>query len=524
MLDFLNGLDTENKSSLVAAINEIYGKELIANAIGADLLSNDTFRTMADKIDAMLLKLKTAIEQYGSDPLVTDAKLNAMIDSAIEIFETIGKLSDLETDNKSSIVDAINELLDDFEKIIVEREQDRQKLLEILRESGMELTGKESMDTLLDLLELNGIKNDDIKQIICSGLSMFILKNDDTLWACGANNGYQFGISDRYTRAVFTQINENVKHISISPSYEATRVHTFIIKNDGTVWAVGYNNHGQLGTGDGGYGYDRTTFTQITTNINNDVKDIICGSNHTFIIKNDSTVWATGLNNGQLGLGDTNSRNTFTQVTTNIDNVKEIHCGSAATFILKNDGTLWGCGNNNYGELGTGASESVTTFKQITDNVKQVSCGSATGHTAIIKNDGTLWVTGYNNCGQLGTGDNSTKGRFTQVMTNVEQVVCGYQHTVVLKNDGTLWGAGQGHALGLGHNGSSGANLYSFTQITVNVNNDIKKVYCGGDTTFILKNDGTIWSCGGNGYYQTGTGIDPTYVSAVPYFTKIPRL
>ena len=42
-------------------------------------------------------------------------------------------------------------------------------------------------------------------------------------------------------------------------------------------------------------------------------------------------------NNGQLGLGDTAKRTTFTQVTTNINNdVKEIYCGQYHTFILKN--------------------------------------------------------------------------------------------------------------------------------------------------------------------------------------------
>ena len=44
---------------------------------------------------------------------------------------------------------------------------------------------------------------------------------------------------------------------------------------------------------------------------------------HTFILKNDSTLWGCGSNgNGQLGLGDTDNRNIFTQITTNTDDVK----------------------------------------------------------------------------------------------------------------------------------------------------------------------------------------------------------
>ena len=46
---------------------------------------------------------------------------------------------------------------------------------------------------------------------------------------------------------------------------------------------------------------------------------IACGKNHTFILKNDGTVWACGNNdNGQLGLGTTTSTNTFTNTNVNI--------------------------------------------------------------------------------------------------------------------------------------------------------------------------------------------------------------
>ena len=93
------------------------------------------------------------------------------------------------------------------------------------------------------------------------------------------------------------------------------RRHTFIIKNDGSVWSCGYNSQGQLGLGTSDTNA-HSTFTQVTTNINNDVHRMFCNfSHHSFIIKSDGTIWTCGYNNtGQLGLGDTTAKTTFTQV------------------------------------------------------------------------------------------------------------------------------------------------------------------------------------------------------------------
>ena len=94
---------------------------------------------------------------------------------------------------------------------------------------------------------------------------------------------------------------------------------SFILKNDGTLWGCGYNKFGQLGLGDT---IDRSTFTIASINTN-DVKSVYCGNDHTLILKNDGTLWGCGYNGfGQLGLGDTNDRNIFTQITTNTNDIK----------------------------------------------------------------------------------------------------------------------------------------------------------------------------------------------------------
>ena len=96
-------------------------------------------------------------------------------------------------------------------------------------------------------------------------------------------------------------------------------------------------------------------------------------SEHSLILKNDGTLWGCGQNAyGQLGLGDATNRKTFTETTTNVDDVKSIYCGRNHTFMLKNDGTLWGCGSNTYGQLGLGDKTNRTTFTEITTNTDDI--------------------------------------------------------------------------------------------------------------------------------------------------------
>ena len=278
--------------------------------------------------------------------------------------------------------------------------------------------------------------------------------------------------------------------------------HSLILKNDGTLWGTGYNNYGQLGLGDTTHRY---TFTQTTTNTD-DIKQVYCNYHHTFILKNDGTLWGCGVNSGgQLGLGDTTDRTTFTKITTNTEDIKSVYYGWGHTLILENDGALWGCGGGIL--LGLGDTNPRYTFTQITtntDDIKQVYCGM--GNTFILKNDGTLWGCGGNDYGQLGLGDTNPRYTFTQITTNasdIKSVYGGRGHTFILKNDGTLWSAGyneQGQ-LGLGNN----TNRTVFTQVTTNANN-IKQVYCGYQHTLILKNDGTLWGTGSNIGGQLGLG------------------
>ena len=74
--------------------------------------------------------------------------------------------------------------------------------------------------------------------------------------------------------------------------------HSLILKQDSSVWSVGFNKHGQLGDGS-----TRNSFGFVSA-VKAGAKAVAAGSDHSMILKHDGSVWATGQNEyGQLGYG-----------------------------------------------------------------------------------------------------------------------------------------------------------------------------------------------------------------------------
>ncbi len=277
---------------------------------------------------------------------------------------------------------------------------------------------------------------------------------------------------------------------------------TMVVRSDGYLWGWGDNSSGQLGLGN-------TTSPQTTPiiipNINkNDVK-FISSAVSSFIIKQDGTLWGTGLNtSGQLGLGDNTDRNIFTKIGIDTDWIF-VSNRAAHTLAIKTNGTLWVTGNNNGGQLGLGDNTNRNVFTQIGSST-YLTCISLTNASAVIKSDFTLWTTGANTNGQLGLGDNTHRNVFTQVITagiNTWSKISGYNtSSYAIKTDGTLWtwGINSSGQLGLGNR-----TTYNTPQ-QVGFNNDYNNVYASSFTLYIKKNDNTVWASGSNVYGGLGSG------------------
>jgi len=349
------------------------------------------------------------------------------------------------------------------------------------------------------------INEADISEFIhfsCGNEHSMAIKSDGTLWATGNNNFGQLGLGNIDNVVIFTQVGNDTDWDQVACGLH----HTMAIKSDGTLWGTGRNLQGQLGLGDN---VNRNIFNKVGTN--NDWIQVACGEYYTISIKENGTLWGTGDNHwGQLGLddyGQDSDRNVFTQEIGLDTNWVQVACGDYHTLAIKSNGTLWGTGTNHYGELGIGGGYFYkiifTQEESISDKWDQVDCGG--NHSISLKSDGTLWSTGQNHYGQLGLGDNVDRNVFTQEIgldTDWKQVAGGYMHTMAIKSDGNLWCTGYNNLgqLGLGDN----THRNVFTQ--VGVDNDWIQVACGVSFSLALKLNCNIWDTGNNNSGQLGLG------------------
>ena len=158
------------------------------------------------------------------------------------------------------------------------------------------------------------------------------------------------------------------------------------------------------------------------------------GPYHSLTLKNDGTVWAWGRNDfGELGNGTTTSRYTPVQVK-GLTNVVAIAAGYDHSLALRSDGTVWAWGLNGNGQLGDGTTTNRTTPVQVKGLTNVVAIAAGVYHSLAIRSDGTVWTWGYNTYGQLGDGTTTNKTTPVQVkgLTNVVAIAAGVYHSLAL--------------------------------------------------------------------------------------------
>ena len=228
------------------------------------------------------------------------------------------------------------------------------------------------------------------------------IKQNGTMWAWGQNDDGQLGVNDVFKRSSPTQIGTLTTWATGAVGLNGPAA----IKTDGSLWLWGKNSYGQLGINNVLARSSPVQVGNTPAQPTTTWSEIYSGSTSydVFAKKTDNKVFVWGFNTGgTLGLNSSGAKSSPVQLGT-LTNWSSFSAG-AATLAVKTDGTLWSWGNNNAGQLGSNLTTYRSSPVQVDAGITWSVVSAGLDHSVAIKTDGSLWLWGNNDYGQLGTND-----------------------------------------------------------------------------------------------------------------------
>lgn len=238
--------------------------------------------------------------------------------------------------------------------------------------------------------------------------------------------------------------------------------------------------------------------------VNSNVKVVSC-STHTAAVS-DGSLYAWGSN--ESGQFPDNEAAYSVEPLKVAEDVADVAVSANRTLVVYRNGDLYA-----YGRDPLSGKDGLAV--KIDSDVRQISCGDA--FALYVTKGGSLMAWGLNDCGQLGNGNTASQSAPVRILVGgVSKAAAGQDFSLILKDDGTLWGCGSNVYQQLGlteEDGSVPETVSTPVQITENV----KDIDTGDAYSCVLKQDGSLYTCGMNNASQTGVAS----LSASSPLTKV---
>ena len=178
--------------------------------------------------------------------------------------------------------------------------------------------------------------------------------------------------------------------------------HSLAVRDDGSVYAWGFNQFGQLGLGDNVARLEPTRLPGLA-----DVMKVQVGNTHSAALTRDGRVFTWGRNDVHQ-LGGHAPQNTAVNTPRAVAIaavVIDLACGDDHCLALSFDGRVFAWGSNRFGQVGDGSTADVATPVEVTGrhwSVRAGGIGAGRHHSLAYDMLGNVWAWGHNGTGQLG--------------------------------------------------------------------------------------------------------------------------
>lgn len=286
---------------------------------------------------------------------------------------------------------------------------------------------------------------------------------------------------------------------------------SFMWMEDGTMWGVGNNSYLPLTVKSGTYS------THVATKLPEKPVAMATGFGHAMILTENGEVYAWG-RNGEYQVGNGKRKHEQEPYKLPLENIVQIACGGKFSLALDAEGQLWGWGDNQYHTLLPNTTENQKTPVKIDTGDIDIACIDACGGSVVLLDAaGTLWTWGCNTHQQLGY---DTKGKTTKepqavpLPLPVTYVAAYSSQTYAILEDGSLWSWGNNSygQLGQGFRSSASEGVLPGKCW----DSDVVLVQGGSLFCIAMLEDGTLLSAGISKFGQQGEGTSDSKYTLAP--------
>ena len=360
----------------------------------------------------------------------------------------------------------------------------------------------------------DGTRMTDISSISSGYYASLAITDNGEVLSIG-NNGYgELGLGNTISTSVPSNVIENkdtnLKNVFLA---QMGKHYSIYAKEDGSVWATGYNEYGQLGNTSTitintpeNISLDYLALDVLELKFNNigeskkinasynfgfnlynyaDLKEIEFSSEDESIavVDSDGNVTAKKVGKTYIDVksGDLHRRVEVNVLKTDEVSVMDTKAGGKHTVGLKANGTIWTFGDNTYGQCGTGEVNNMnyTSPQEIENPDKVIFTKIAVGrnHTLALDNSGNVYAFGANSLGQLGNSTGLNSGIVTKIegLENIVEIECYENTSMAINNNGELFVWGEGY--------TSVPTKLSFYSKVIDISGKL-----------ILSEQGTVWN------------------------------